>query len=348
MEYDQHNELAQSFIDDVGDDLTYTSVYEDIRSARYEEDDQLSQGVWEHEVTRADWHKVKNLCINAIKNRSKDLQIVGWLVESLTMLDGFYGVATGIEFLTKFIDKYWNICYPHTTNGKSDVDRKIRILDWIYDTIHQRVILLPIINFSLYNYEYARNLKMTILQNPTQATTLVDTAKNNNIKTIEEINNIINSADRQTCKNILQQTETIIKNTDNLSTVLKEKNVTENVFKLLLNDISTIRYLFRNTVSNNTDNTDAPNVTSQNIPALDISKCDNNEFIKIEQILNRDNLYSSLNTLAEQLEKFDKHSPAPYLLKLIVSWKDKNLLEIMNDLQQGETSAHLLLRRLLS
>ena len=63
---------------------------------------------------------------------------------------------------------------------------------------------------------------------------------------------------------------------------------------------------------------------------------------------NRDNLYSAIDEITKQLQQIDKHSPTPYLLKLVVSWKDKNLLEIMNDLRQGETEAHLLLRRLLS
>lgn len=342
MAQDTRNELAEGFIDDVGEDLTYTSVYDDIRNARYEEDEQLSQGVWEHDIARADWNKVKSLCVDAIKNRSKDLQIAGWLVEALTMLDGFNGVATGIEFLTKFIDKYWNTCYPHTTAGKSDIEQKIRILDWIYNTIHQRVILLPIIGFSLYNYEYARNLKMKILQNPTQANSLIETAKNDNIKTIEEINNIAENASQQTREKILKQTDVIIHNIDNLSAILAKKNATENtstskVFTQLLDDINTVRHLFKST-------TVISNVTMSTPEIPNISE----ESIKVGQISNREVLYSALKALAEQLEKTDKHSPAPYLLKLVVSWKDKNLLEIMNDLQQGETSAHLLLRRLLS
>ena len=65
------------------------------------------------------------------------------------------------------------------------------------------------------------------------------------------------------------------------------------------------------------------------------------------KISNRDSLYLTIDEVTKQLEQVDKHSPAPYLLKLVVSWKDKNLLEIMNDLRQGETEAHLLLRRLL-
>lgn len=336
MEQSSHSELAQSLLNDIGEDLTYTSVYDDIRSARYEEDDQLSQGVWEHEIARADWNKVKNLCINTLKTRSKDLQIAGWLVEALTMINGFNGVATGIEFLTKFISKYWDTCYPLSPDGKSDFDQKIRILNWIFETIHQRTILLPIIGFSLYNYEYARNLKMMILQNPTQANTLLGNAKSNHIKTIEEINNIIESAEQEICLNVLTQTDVILQNIDKLSNALKKKNVIENVFTKLSDDINTIRQLFKNKHFE---------IKKDKEIISPMSPLNNSE---TKHAHNRDELYSVLTSLAEQLEKLDKHSPAPYLLKLVVSWKDKNLLEIMNDLQQGDTSAHLLLRRLLS
>lgn len=317
-----------------GEDLTYTAIYDDIRQARYEEDSQLSQGVWQHDIVQADWNKVKNLCLQALETKSKDLQIVGWLIEALTMLNGFNGIASGIEVLEKFIDKYWEICYPHTADGKSDQEQKVAILEWIYETIHQRVVLLPIVEFSLYNYEYAYNMKIAIMQNPTQANVLLDSAKNSNIKTIDEINNIIASLNNQNRKNLLNQLNKISNNIAKLTTLLQNKFNLEPAFSKLSNDVNKICSIFKinNTVSvnNKTVNINLPNQVTKPL------------------VSERNELYATIEALANQLEKFDKHSPSPLLLKLIVSWKDKSLLEVMSDLQQGSTEAHQLLRKLLS
>ena len=316
-----------------GEDLTYTAIYDDIRQARYEEDSQLSQGVWQHDIVQADWNKVKNLCLQALETKSKDLQIVGWLIEALTMLNGFNGIASGIEVLEKFIDKYWEICYPHTADGKSDQEQKVAILEWIYETIHRRVVLLPIVEFSLYNYEYAYNMKMAIMQNPTQANVLLDSAKNNNIKTIDEINNIIASLNNQNRKNLLNQLNKLSNNIAKLTTLLQNKFNLEPAFPKLSNDVNKICSIFKinNTVSvnNKTVNINLPNQVTKPL------------------VSERNELYATIEALANQLEKLDKHSPSPLLLKLIVSWKDKSLLEVMSDLQQGSTEAHQLLRKLL-
>ncbi len=323
-----------TYSDEAGKNLTYTSVYDDIRNARYEEDERLSQGVWVRDTARADWEKVQHLCVKALKTQSKDLQIVGWLVEAFTMLEGFKGIATGIGVLKEFINTWWEKCYPRTTDDKSDDEQKIRILDWIYEMVHKRVVLLPIINFSLYDYEYANNLETTIQQNPLQTNSLLENAKKNGIKTINEINDIVSSANSDICNNILKQLTNISHSINSFTLLIKNKLNLNTPFTKLSDDISKIRQLFKSKMTENNVSNENNNIT---------------ELHPVNQLKtsNRDSLYSAIDEVTKQLEQVDKHSPAPYLLKLVVSWKDKNLLEIMNDLRQGETEAHLLLRRLL-
>ncbi len=338
MEQSSCAKQITNYPDEFGTDLTYTSVYDDIRIARYEEDERLSQGIWVRDTAHADWNKVKYLCVHALKNQSKDLQIVGWLIEALTMLDGFKGIATGISLLKEFVNVWWEKCFPHATDGKSDNEQKIRILDWIYETIHQRTVLLPIIGFSLYDYEYANNLKTIVLQNPLQANTLLENAKKDGIKTIDEINNIINSTNFDICFNLMKQLTNISYNINSFTLLIKNKLSLNTSFTKLSEDLNKIQQLFRNKMNEN-------NINNINDEKHDITKQASTEQLNGS---NRDNLYSAIDEITKQLQQIDKHSPTPYLLKLVVSWKDKNLLEIMNDLRQGETEAHLLLRRLLS
>ena len=111
MTIDQYNfETIQKDIvgspDGVGYNITLSKIYDDIKDAKFEEDDKVSFGIWERDLKKADWQKTLKLCLEALETQSKDLQIVGWLMESLTVLEGFNGILKSIEILDKFINKF--------------------------------------------------------------------------------------------------------------------------------------------------------------------------------------------------------------------------------------------------
>ena len=90
----------------VGFDISLSRTYDEIKEARFEEDDSVSFGVWERDLKKADWQKVEKLCVEALESQSKDLQIVCWLIESLVFLENFSGLAKGIEILLGSIYLY--------------------------------------------------------------------------------------------------------------------------------------------------------------------------------------------------------------------------------------------------
>lgn len=75
--------------------LRYEGTYDTIQEARREDDASLPQGVWERDLKKADWHRVRELCEAALARQTKDLQIAVWLLESLIRIHGFAGVKTG-------------------------------------------------------------------------------------------------------------------------------------------------------------------------------------------------------------------------------------------------------------
>jgi type VI secretion system protein ImpA len=96
-----------------GINLEYEQIYDDIRQARESDPDYLPQDEWTiAEPRRADWHKVRTLCVAALSQQSKDLQIGCWLVEALTHLQGIKGTETGFHFLSEFITYFWFQCWP--------------------------------------------------------------------------------------------------------------------------------------------------------------------------------------------------------------------------------------------
>ena len=300
----------------IGEDLTYTDVYDNIKKARFEEDDTLSQGVWTHDLQVPNWELVEELSVEAIKNKSKDLQIIGWLVESLVLLDKFEGISNGIHILNEFIKKYWNNCYPLLQNNDASIEQKLRILEWIYETIYRRSNLIQIFgddSFSIYNYEYAIAINNNILKNPKNKSQILESARKSNIKFIEDINKVIENIDQSEIDNLINSIHNINSNIANLKNTLLEKTNNDRAFTKLINNINIINKLiskrYKNSTENNskqqiTENTDENNVDNNSNKQIINNTIieNNNKPVEINTIgniksLNREEIYKLLNEL---------------------------------------------------
>ncbi len=83
-----------------GENLRYTQTWEAIEEAR-KADDQLAKGDWKAkgELKTSDWFKVIDLSIDALTNKSKDLQIAVWLLEALLQKEGYDGLLVGLKII---------------------------------------------------------------------------------------------------------------------------------------------------------------------------------------------------------------------------------------------------------
>jgi type VI secretion system protein ImpA len=94
-----------------GQDLRYDKIYDDIRESRREDED-LNQGAWQTERKVADLPKTISLATNALKQKTKDLQIAAWLTDANLRKDGFAGLALGLKLFYGLLDKFWDTVYP--------------------------------------------------------------------------------------------------------------------------------------------------------------------------------------------------------------------------------------------
>ena len=331
--------------DGAGIDLTLTTIYDDIKNARVEEDERLSLGVWERDLKKADWETVEKLSIEALTEKTKDLQIVGWLMESLIVMDEFSGIFKGMSILNAFLETFWNSSYPKNEDNTSDDEQKLRILEWLYDTINKKFCLINFLKYndkkiSIYNYDYAVELASIIKRSPTASSEIVKSAKKDNIKTLDEIQNIIKASDDEYLRSVLDD----VKNIQNMGEILCEtiKKVTNNnsiiAFSDLISNLSKIEKILTPYLINN--------IPVDNPPIIPIEQ--EKKIKHMISINKRDEIYEQIGELAKELQNIEKHSPSHYILNLVVSWKNKNLLEIMMDLKSGETEAHKLLKILLN
>jgi type VI secretion system protein ImpA len=125
-----------------GMSLRYESEYDRIREARRDEDPNLPQGVWQHDLKRADWSLVIELCVDALSERSKDLQIACWLLDALVHRRGFAGLAEGLGILVALCDEFWPDLFPAIEEG--DLAARLAPIEWIDDKLPEVIYTLPL------------------------------------------------------------------------------------------------------------------------------------------------------------------------------------------------------------
>lgn len=124
-----------------GDNLRYEGEYDAIQEAR-RADDVLDQGDWQHEVKVADWNEAYSLAVDALTNKTKDLQISAWLLEALTHTRGFEGIAQGLEVINGLLEQFWETLYPEIDEG--DLDYRVGPLEFVNDKIWFPIKEIPI------------------------------------------------------------------------------------------------------------------------------------------------------------------------------------------------------------
>jgi type VI secretion system ImpA family protein len=112
-----------------GELLRYDGTYDRIQEARREDDQRLSQGIYQSSHKRADWETGEAICLEALEKRTKDLQIAGWLLKAWLHLRGFRGVETGLRLLTGLCETFWDEMHPELEGD--NFEARIAPLEWI-------------------------------------------------------------------------------------------------------------------------------------------------------------------------------------------------------------------------
>ncbi|KAB2834037.1 MAG: type VI secretion system protein TssA [Caedimonadaceae bacterium] len=120
----------------------YPAIVEQIKKARFEEEEFLPQGVWKRDYKRADWDVVSDLCIESLTKYSKDLQVMGWLCEAWFKLYGLKGARAGIILISEIVDAHWNDLLP-PLDGEDDEYRQAAI-NWLNDRLAELIKFTPI------------------------------------------------------------------------------------------------------------------------------------------------------------------------------------------------------------
>lgn len=147
--------------DGSGEDLAFSLLFDSIKEARRADPTYLPQGEWQSELKQSDWAQVITLSSDALAEKSKDLQLAGWLCEGLAHRDGFEGIRFGLTLTARLVDAFWQGLHPQPEE-EGDLDERAARLGWLGDTLIDVVRGLPLIAgdaYGLADYEESRQVE---------------------------------------------------------------------------------------------------------------------------------------------------------------------------------------------
>ncbi|MGD0733526.1 MAG: type VI secretion system protein TssA [Terracidiphilus sp.] len=135
-----------------GEDLYYDKVFDQIKEARREEEDDLPSGDWgRSQVKKADHRAVIKLAGDALAKKSKDLRLAGWLVEAQLRVDGLQVLTPAIDLLKEMQETFWPTLYPLIEEGE-DLELRMLSVETAARLIGAAIRKVPITRSGL-NYE---------------------------------------------------------------------------------------------------------------------------------------------------------------------------------------------------
>jgi type VI secretion system protein ImpA len=127
-----------------GRDLRYEPLFSQILEAR-RADDNLSLGAWEKQEGRkaAQWDKVADLTLAALRDSTKDLRLACFLTEAAIYLDGFAGLRDCLRLTKELLYRFWDRgLFPAVEAG--DLDFRASSLTWWNDRMPDVLHVVPI------------------------------------------------------------------------------------------------------------------------------------------------------------------------------------------------------------
>ncbi|HET8869506.1 MAG TPA: type VI secretion system protein TssA [Aquabacterium sp.] len=143
-----------------GEDLSFSTEFDQIAEMRREDDPTLDQGEWVTSLKVANWPGVVTLCSELLQHRSKDLRLAMWLTEALALTEGYAGMYQGLHICSALCERFWDDLHPRADAG--DMDERIGNLSWLLQRLVSLSDTLPVVRirqgerFSLQDWQTAK------------------------------------------------------------------------------------------------------------------------------------------------------------------------------------------------
>ena len=346
MDIDLQTLLAPLSGDDpCGEDVSFDTLFDQIREARRADDPHLDQGEWQTELKAADWRLAEDLASQVLREQSKDLQAAVWLSEAWIYRYGLPGATQAFSLLHRLLETYWPRLYPQLEG--EDSEERAGKLAWFntYGTAALRQLLLAGTGTSLNDWQSSRDMDNLARQNRDAYEAALDDGK----PTGEIFDAALAAGGGAHIRAQLEATLSAQAAFDALQAKIDELFGRDapslaslaDTLKRLEQVLGKCAQTLGIGPASSTQETTAEIQTSQatpNIPAIaaPTSVGFNPNLQASSQTVKADAL-KALNDIAIFFKRSEPHSPVAYLLERAVAWADMPLEEWLKEVVQDDS-----------
>lgn len=326
--------------------LRYEGTYDRIREARREDDPKLSQGIYKTNLKKAEWGACETICVEALQNRTKDLQIAGWLLEAWLHLYFFAGVEAGLKLLAGLAETFWDNAYPELS-GDNPEDR-IAPIEWINDKLSLQLKQIPLTSpgapdlevYSYVDWDAACHLENLARKNVSALKSAVSNGK----PTVASFQASVTSTDTNFYVNVLEDLNSATDACASLQELLNEKcgrqSPSLHQFRESLRDV---QQLVEDVLHARSEDPSFAMEDQETTMGQELGHEPGDEGREDEPglwsngpIRSRAEAYHRLSEAADYLLRTEPHSPAPYLVKRAVEWGNMSLFELFQQIIRND------------
>ncbi len=334
--------------EDLRADAAYDSIYNKIATARDEasqtERTALRDGA-DGDLLRndpKDWGPILDLAPEAISQRSKDLKVTAFLIESLVRAHGFAGLRDGFRLARRLVEDYWDDLYPRPDEDDDEDGIMTRVAPLTSlngedepGTLIRPITKVPITQGRAYGPFSSLHYKMVCLSAQGQ-----DASGQNDPVTKEMFDVAVRETSPEWFVNLADDLAQCSEEFESLCGALKEKCGDEDGFSLAPPSSN-----IRKTLQQCRDFVGeiAPELLPAE-PAADADDPDQPVAASSGQIATRQEAFRLLKRTADFFRQTEPHSPVSYALEQAVRWGEMALPELLMELVEDGSAREQLFK----
>jgi type VI secretion system protein ImpA len=330
--------------EDLRRDTTPTSIYYQIKDARAaaraaeRAGSQPDQG----QMTAPEWQAVLRLAPGVLAKKSKDLEIVAWLIEALVRTHGFAGLRDGFRLARELVDTYWEGLYPQP--DEDGIATRVAPLAGLNGGESEGTLAVPIAlapftadgdqgPFSLWRYAKVREVAK--MADPAAQKQAVD----NGAATMEQFQATVRKTDPDLFRRLISDLDATVEHYTKLTALLDAKCGPDSppssaIANMLTDARQTILHVARDIAGISID-AEAP-------PAAEAAgKTDGRHAAAgtgLDDLSSREDAFRVLGRVADYFREREPHSPIPSLLDQAVRWGRLPLSQLIDELIPDATA----------
>lgn len=341
-----------------GQDLSFSNEFHAIKIAKTQDDPLLDQGDWVAEPKQADWHFVEQKSIEIFTGKSKDLRLLGWLLEAWSNLYGFEGTAKALELMHRTLNEYWTQLHPEIED--EDLDQRLGLLQSSINHLIPLIKQVAIVNvpaFSLSDYEALLRQKNHLLK---QVESYTDDANSSQI--LEQFEQSLFNTSKSFQYQNYQHFSAILAEWSILKSVLDTlmgldapsfaaidtqlENIHTSLKKLYKTDVFTQPVMATQTSESSaaaTITTQALSFTQHKEQEIDMNTVHPSKGFQVQpqnHLANREQAMRVLQEISDYFQANEPHSPVSYMLQKTIKWSQMPLHEWLNQVIKNENPLH--------